>query len=230
MRRVLLVLPLLVAWMCGLPAPRSFAAPGCAPGGTLPPAGAAERQVGDLDGDGLPDTLWIGMFPGADGAMKRVVGTTTASGANTDVQISTASPMPLAALAVDAQQNGGNQIIVSDGRGAHLYTFADCRLQTVVDGHYGRPFLFDLQNLRDLGTGVGCSDLGKGRHLVALQASQNNGQWTVRRTQINLNGTVATTGQSDTVAAISAQDVVVTSAETISCGDLTIGQDGVQQP
>src|SRR5262249_31334725 len=184
---------------------------------------------GDLDGDGLPDTLWIGMFPGADGAMKRVVGITTATGANTDVQISTASPMPLAALAVDAQQNGGNQIIVSDGRGAHLDTVAGCRLPPVVDGHYGRPFLFDLQNLRDQGTGVGCGDLGDGRHLVALQAVQNNSRWTVRRTQINLNGTVATTGQSDAVAAISAQDVVVTSAETISCGDLTIGQDGVQQ-
>ena len=230
MRRILLVLPLLVAAMCGLPAPRSFAAPGCASGGTPPPAGAAERQVGDLDGDGLPDTLWIGMFPGADGAMKRVVGVSTASGADSDVQITTASPMPLAALAVDAQQDGGNQIIVSDGRGARLYTFANCRLQAIIDGHYGRPFLFDLQNLRDQGTGVGCSDLGDGRHLVTLQAVQNNGQWTVRRTQVNINGTSASTGQSDTVAAFSADDAAVTSAETISCGDLTIGKDGVQQP
>jgi hypothetical protein len=165
--------------------------------------------------------------------MKRVVGITTASGANSDVQIVTASPMPLAALAVDAQQDGGNQIIVSDGRGARLYTFAGCRLQAITDGHYGRPFLFDLQNLRDQGTGVGCSDLGDGRHLVALQALQNpgnTGQWTVRRTQVNINGTVATTGQSDTIAAFSAEDAAVTSAETISCGDLTIGKDGVQQP
>ena len=34
----------------------------------------------------------------------RVVGVTTASGANSDVQISSASPMPLTALAIDAQQ------------------------------------------------------------------------------------------------------------------------------
>jgi hypothetical protein len=52
----------------------------------------------------------------------------------------------------------------------------------------------------------------------------------VRRTEINLDGTVASTGRSDTIAAISAQDAAVTSAETISCGDLTIGRDGVQQP
>lgn len=174
--------------------------------------------------------MWIGLFRDAGGRTNRVVGVTTASGAISDVQVDSASPIPLSALAVDAQENGGNQIIVSDGRGARLYTFADCRLQTVVDGHYGRPFLFDQQNLRDQGTGVGCSDLGDGRHLVALQASQTDGQWTVRRTEIDLNGTVATTGRSDTVTAASAQDAAVTSAQTISCGNLTIGQDGVQQP
>ncbi len=147
--------------------------------------------------------MWVGQFRGGDGHSNRVVGVSTASGANSDVQISSASPMPLTVLAVDAQDNGGNQIIVSDGRSARLYTFAACRLQAVVD-RAGAPFVFDLQNLRDHGTGVGCSDLG--------------------------NGTVATIGPSDTVTATSAQDPAVTSAQTISCGDLTIGQDGVQQP
>lgn len=228
MRRLLLVLPLAAAWVA--PAAPSFAATGCPAGGTPPPSGAAQRQVGDLDGDGQPDTLWIGLLRDADSRTNRLVGVTTASGANSTVQITSASPIPLSALAVDAQQDGGNQIIVSDGRGATLYTFAGCRLQTVVDGHYGRPFLFDLQNRRDQGTGVGCSDLGDGRRLVALQALPSDGAWTVRRTEVNLAGTVATTGRSDTVAAASAQDPAVTSAETISCGDLTIGQDGVQQP
>jgi hypothetical protein len=92
------------------------------------------------------------------------------------------------------------------------------------------PFVFDLQNLRDRGTGVGCSDLGNVRRLVGLQALQTDGQWTVRRTEIDLNATVDTIGESDTVTATSAQDPAVTSAQTISCGDLTIGQDGVQQP
>ena len=174
--------------------------------------------------------MWVGQFRDGDGHSNRVVGVSTASGANSDVQISSASPMPLTVLAIDAQDNGGNQIIVSDGRSARLYTFAACRLQAVVD-RAGAPFVFDLQNLRDHGTGVGCSDLGNGRRLVGLQALQTDtGQWTVRRTEIDLNGTVATIGPSDTVTATSAQDPAVTSAQTISCGDLTIGQDGVQQP
>jgi hypothetical protein len=232
MRRVLLALPLVVTVWLSVPAARSFAAAGCTPGGTPAPTGAAQRLVGDLDGDGSPDTLWVGRFREGDGRTDRLVGITTASGANSDVQISSASPIPLAALAIDAQNDGGNQIIVSDGRSARLYTFAECRLQAIVDGG-GAPFVFDLQNLRDHGTGVGCGDLGPpsvGRHLVGLQALNNGGQWTVRRTEIDLYGTLATIGQSDTVTASSAQDPAVTSAQTISCGDLTISKDGVQQP
>jgi hypothetical protein len=234
MRRALLVVPLLVVFL-SVPAARSFAAAGCAPGGTPAPAGAGLRQIGDLDGDGLPDTLWVGQFrsaPPDEGRTNRVVGITTASGANSVVQISSASPIPLAALAIDAQNDGGNQVIVSDGRSARLYTFAECQLQAVVDSE-GTPFVFDLQNLRGHGTGVGCSDLGPpsiGRHLVGLQALEDGGRWTVRRTEIDLYGTLATIGQSDTVTAASAQDPAVVSAQTISCGDLTISKDGVRQP
>ncbi len=227
MRGLLLVLALCAG--VGV-APTADAAPGCPPGGAPPPAGAAQRQVANLDGGEGPSTLWVGLIRDGNGGASRLVGVSTASGANSGVPISSASPIPLTALAIDAQGNGGNQIIVSDGRSARLYTFAACRLQVVVDAHYGRPFVFDLQNLRDNGTGVGCSDLGDGRRLVGLQAVNNAGQWTVRRTEIDVDTTVATTGRSDTVAAASAQDPAVTSAQTISCGDLTIGQDGVQQP
>jgi hypothetical protein len=235
MRRVLLLAPLLVGGWLSLPAAPSFAAGGCARGGPALPAGAAARQVRDLDGDGQQDTLWVGPSRDGDGRTNHVVGVTTASGANSDMQVSSASPMPLAAVAIDAQQDGQHQIIVSDGRSAHLYVFADCRLQTVADNQ-GAPFLFDLQNLRDHGTGIGCSDLGPtsmGRHLVGLQALEdpgNSGHWTVRRTEIDLNGTLATVGQSDTLTATSARDPAVTAAQAISCGDLTIAKDGVQQP
>lgn len=189
-----------------------------------------QRQVGDLDGDGLPDALWIGLQQGDNGATNRLVGVSTASGARIGVPIVSASPIPLRALAVDAQQNGETQILVSDGRGAQSLVFAQCELRTVVDSRSGKPFVFDLQNLRDSGTGVGCSDLGDGRRLVALQALDNGGQWTVHRTEINLDGTRATTGRSDTLAAASTADPEVTSAQTISRGNLTIDQDGVQQP
>jgi hypothetical protein len=231
MRRVLLVATLLAA-VLSVPPARSFAATGCAPGGAPPPAGASQRKVTDLDWDGQPDTLWLGQFRDASGRTDRIAGVTTASGANSGVQIISASPIPLSAMAIDAQQDGQHQIIVSDGRSAYLYVFADCRLQAAADNQ-GAPFLFDLQDLRGNGTGIGCSNIGPpapGRHLVGLRAANQDGQWTVRRTEINLNGTLATIGASDTVPATSAQDPAVVSAQTISCGDLTISKDGVQQP
>lgn len=231
MRRALLLVLLLVATWFSVPAARSFAAGGCTPAGVPPPADAVQRKVRDLDWDGRPDTLWVGQSRDGNGHIDRIVGVTTASGDNAQVDVVSASPIPLAALAIDAQQDGQHQIIVSDGRSAQLYVFANCKLQTVADNQ-GAPFLFDLQNLRDHGTGVGCGDVGPsspGRHLVGLQAL-NDGQWMVRRTEIDLNGTLATIGPSDTVTAASAQDPAVTSAQTISCGDLTIAKDGVQQP
>jgi hypothetical protein len=208
-------------------APASAAA--CPAGGEPPPPRAVQLQVDDLDGDGLPDALWIGGVRKADGAAHRFVGVSTASGAISDVEITTASPIPLRALAIDAQRDGNHQIIVSDGRGAYLYAFAECRIQTVVDNQ-GAPFLFDLENRRGNGTGVGCADLGDGPRLVGLQALQHNDQWTVRRTEVNLNGTIASIGRSDTVTAHSAQDPAVTAAQTITCGSLSMNQDGVQEP
>lgn len=218
----------LVGATCLIAAPRAVAAPGCPSGGNPPPPGATSRQVGDLDGDGLPDTLWVGKWQNASGAIARAVGISTASGANSDVEIESASPIPLRAMAVDVQD--GHQVIASLGRSAPLYSFTDCRLQPVVDGHYGWPFVFDMENLKGSGTGVGCSDLGDGRRLVALQALDNGGQWTVHRTEVDLNGIRAGTGRSDSLTATSAHDPVVATAQTISCGSLTINQDGVQEP
>ncbi|MFV8317838.1 hypothetical protein [Mycobacterium sp. 23] len=213
---------------CLVAVPRATAAAGCPPGGALVPPGAATRQISDVDGDGLPDTLWVGKWQSPDGAMTRAVGIATASGADSHVPVVSASPIPLRALAIDAQD--GHQVIASVGRSAPLFAFADCRLQTVLDSHYGRPFVFDLENLAGNGTGVGCSEAGGERHLVALQALGSGGQWTVRRTEIDLNGLRAATGASDTLTATSAQDPAVTTAQTISCGERTIDQDGVQEP
>lgn len=221
MLKLLPVVPLVGAALL-IAAPSSAADAGCPPSGPPPPPGSVQQQVSDLDGDGHPDALWI--------SPSGLVGISTASGAITSVQVTSASPMPLRALVVDAQENGSHQVIVSNGRSAHLYAFTNCQLQTTVDSHYRKPFLFDLENLAGNGTGVGCSNLGDGRHLVGLQALQQGNEWVVHRTEIDLDGTLASTGRSDTLTATSAQDPVVTTAQTISCGDLTIDQDGVQQP
>jgi hypothetical protein len=229
LRRLLVVLTAAGALPIAVLTAAPASAAGCPAGGGPTPPRAVQQQVDDLDGDGFPDALWIAAVREADGATQRFVGVSTASGAISDVQITNASPTPLRALAIDAQNNGSHQVIVSDGRGAYLYSFADCKVQTVVDSH-GAPFVFDMQNLRGTGTGVGCADLGGGPHLVGLQALPQNNQWTIRRTQIDLNGTVASNGRSDTVTAGSAQDPAVAAAQTITCGGLSIDQDGVQEP
>jgi hypothetical protein len=228
LRRLLPVSLAIAALATALVTAAPASASSCPAGGEPPPPRATQQQVDDLDGDGLPDALWIANVREDDDATHRFVGVSTASGAISNVQITTASPIPLRALAIGAQNDGRHQIIVSDGRGAYLYAFVDCRIQTIVDTH-GAPFVFDMRNLRDNGTGVGCADLGDGPKLVALQALLHNDQWTIRRTAIDLSGTVANVGRSDTVTAGSAQDPAVTAAQTITCDGLSIDQDGVQE-
>ena len=197
-----------------VPALSSAAASADACSQTKPPLDAASKQVG------RGDMLWI--------SRNGTVGLTIPGGTGV-VQVDNAGPLPLQALLIDAQQNGQRQLIVSNGRGAHLYLVSGCDITPAID-QQGQPFVFDLQNLRGAGTGVGCKDMGDGRHLVALQAVLGPTGWTVHRTQIDFDGATAKLGRSETVTATSAQDRVVTEAQTISCGDQTITADGVQQP
>ena len=208
MIRVLVAVILGAAFLNCAPA---HADPNCLEEG-IPP-GSATRA---FDGG----TVWIS----PDG----LVGVTTDGGSGR-IRVPSASPMPLQALVIDAQGNGEQQLIVSNGRVAHLYVLAGCKISAAYNGQ-GEPFQFDLQNLRGNGTGVGCADLGDGRHLVGLQALPDGGGYTVRRTEINLDGFIATIGLSDTITGTSAQDPVVAWAMNISCGDQTMAQNGVQQP
>jgi hypothetical protein len=183
-------------------------------GQAKPPLDAASKQAG------RGSMLWIGR--------NGVVGITTPGGTGV-VQVTDAGSLPLQAFLIDAQQDGNQQLIVSNGRVAHLYTVSGCEITAVTDPQ-GAPFLFDLEDLRGNGTGVQCLDLGDGRHLVGLLAQPADNGYTIRRTQINLNGNVATPGKSDTVGGQSQHDALVASASTISCGDLTLTKDGVKQP
>ena len=181
-------------------------------GAGAPPPGAASKDVSATYGQ--PATLWL---------TDTVVGITTPDGYG-EAPIRSASPLPRRALLVDAQQDGSHQLIVDTGRDAQLFTVSGCTITRVVDGQ-GDPFLFDLGHRRGTGDGVGCSDLGDGPHLVQLLQQRHD--MTVRRTEVDLTGATATTGRSDTVTATSDDDPVWTSAQTISCGDLTIDSDGL---
>ena len=207
-----------VAGLSVIIAPRAIAESGCGPGG--PPPGATSKDVGDVYGQ--PATLWL---------TNTVVGISTAQGYGEEA-IESASPIQRRALLIDAQQDGNHQIIVDTGREANLYTVSGCKITTVVD-QQGAPFLFDMGHRRGNGDGVGCSDLGDGRHLVGLlqlRDKQDKPLLTVRRTEIDLNGVTATIGRSDTITATSDQDPAWTTAATISCGDLTMARDGLRAP
>ena len=216
-------------------APHAIADTGCGPGG--PPPGAASKDVSDVYGQ--PATLWL---------TNLVVGITTSQGYG-EAAIPSPSPIERRALLVDAQRDGNHQIIVDAGREAHLYAASGCTITPVIDqagaclswAHCrpGMPFLFDMGHRAGNGDGIGCSDLGDGPHLVALLPKNDNahggahggaqgGQWTVRRTEVDVNGATATIGRSDTVTATSDQDPTWTTALTISCGDLTMDRDGLR--
>jgi hypothetical protein len=209
--RLLVLMAVAVAALSVVIAPRAVADVACGPG--EPPPDAASKPVGDVNGQ--PATLWV---------TDLIVGITTAQGYG-EASIDSPSPLSRQALFIDARQDGNHQIIVDAGREAHLYTVSGCTITAVVDQH-GGPFLLDRGHRMGTGDGVGCSDLGDGRHLVQLlQLSDGR---TVRRTEIDLNGATAKFGRSDTVTATSDQDPAWTTAADISCGNLTIARDGVQ--
>jgi hypothetical protein len=200
-------------------APHAVADHGCGPGGG-PPKHAASMDVSAVYG--APATLWIS---------DTKVGLTTPQGYS-EADIQSPSPLQRSALMVDAQQDGNHQVIVDTGREAILFTVSGCTIAPAVDER-GLSFRFDIGHRRAVGDGIGCSDLGDGRHLVQLlqlRDDQDNPLIIVRRTEIDLNGPLATIGRSDTVTATSEQDPAWTSAADISCGDLTMERDGITAP
>jgi hypothetical protein len=202
-------------------APRAAAEGGCGPGGGPPPKEkAAGKDVSAVFGQ--PATLWISNF---------IVGLSTPQGYS-QAAIESPSPLSRSAMMIDAQQDGNHQVIVDTGREAILYTVIGCTIAPAVDDK-GLSFRFDIGHRRDVGDGIGCSDLGDGRRLVQLlqmRDDQDKPLLTVRRTEINLNGPLATAGRSDVVTATSEQDPAWTTAANISCGDSTMAGDGVQAP
>lgn len=205
-------------------APPTEAAPaGCAPTGTGVPADAAATETIDLDGDGLPDTLWL-----ADADGSRTLGVTTASGATFTHPVDLAGPAGAAALAVHPDPATLPGVLLTDNRLADLLLVDDCALVDATDAA-GAPWQFDL-GFTGYGTGVGCLDLtGSGTTtLVGLDATGDG--TTVTRTAIDLAGTVATAGTSDSVTLDPGDQTAIDTAHQITCGDRTLAADGVHEP
>jgi len=182
--------------------------------------GATVKQIIDVDGDGRPDTGWIGG--------SRLFGITTASGATFSTVVKSASPNPPAMLVANIE--GTIVALASDQRAAALLLVKNCTLVPAQNAQ-GSTYYFDL-GAGVSGTGVGCSQVAgtQGRSLVGLKLirdSSGNPQ-SVERTQIIIDGTQARNGAYDTVPATGPQGAAAAASATqISCGDLTMAADGV---
>jgi len=154
----------------------------------------------------------------------------TASGAASDVEVETGSPIPLSVLVVDADESPPVEVLVSDGRTVHLYEFVDCRIQPVLNVDR-ETYLFDL-GFRGTGTGVGCAAIDGHRQLVGLLARPRSGNrvpWS--RTVVHLHDLRATNGATDSGTFTSpTDDRAIQLLHEVSCGDLTMESDGLHEP
>jgi hypothetical protein len=212
-----------------LPQSGTTAPTGC-PGtkGTVP-AGVASRVMGDVDGDGQPDTLYV--FVGESGV--RHFGLVTATGYRSEWTTPNASPVAPSVLGVvDANQDGHPEVFVNPGRLVDLLTFADCRLQPYLN-QQGHPYEFSI-GFGAVGTGVGCVDAdGDGRRdLVGLdEHDQGNGKVAWTRTIVTLHGTQARNGAKDSGTYTSpADDAQIALLHRVTCGEDAFANPLVANP
>jgi hypothetical protein len=203
------------------------AAAGCTGSATVPP-GARTEEVVDVDGDGRRDTAYTAYTSGDLSDLR--FGIVTAAGGTSSVPFESASPVERRGMVVDADERGPVEIFLSDGRGAALDVFVDCRITPVLDDR-AEPYSFD-RGFRGTGTGFGCMDAdGDGRRdLVGLlggfQAeSRPTVEWS--RTIIGLDGTTARNGRTDHgTYQRGRDDARIDRLFQFTCGDLTM-QDAV---
>lgn len=203
---------------------------GCTADGTGVPAGVVSNLTIDVDGDGKADTEWIQ----TDSGGQVLLGITTASGATFGAHFSSASPIARSMLVADATGNGEIVALAGDGRQANLFVVDGCHL-TPATNDQGSQYTFDL-GFGAYGTGIGCSQVvgTSGRQLVGLKLNldASGNPTSVDRTVVQLDGTRATNGPSDSidVRGRAVSDPAVTTAREITCATRTLSADGVRQP
>lgn len=182
------------------------------------PAGASTKATQDVDGDGKADTEWIARVND-----QTEFGVTTDSNATFSYDVSSASPIARGGF---VSKLGSRFIsLLSDGRVVYVHMIANCTFVQPKDGT-GVPYIFDLQDLRGNGTGVGCVS----GTLIGYLAEGDGSTFTVTQTIVKLSedGATASNGAVSTIATgVAASDPRVKTAESVTCGDDNVASAGV---
>ena len=182
------------------------------------PEGAAAAEIADVDGDGQNDTEWY-----SEASAPFSYGITTASGATHALTDDLAGPGAHSGWTA-ALYNGVVVTVLDDGRSASLHAFVDCEYVTPI-GVDGRPYTFDMQNLRGYGTGVGCLEVEGGLELNGLQITENHGDsYALMATGITVStdGHSAVNGYTAVSAAVPTDDQRISDARTSSCANAAL--------
>jgi hypothetical protein len=129
-------------------------------------------------------------------------------------------------LLADVTGSGEVIALASDGRQVLLYGISQCSFVPILNPQ-GEQYAFDL-GFTGFGTGVGCVDAdGDGTtDLVGLKVvDADDGEGTIERTIIELDGPNARNGATDSVPVTRAS--LADEARTVTCGDRTMAEDGV---
>lgn len=173
-------------------------AAGCAATDEKVPGNAATKKTFDLDGDGKPDTIWVG-----DGRK----GIKTASGAVVSLPVSNAGGPEVTVFA--QALNSGATVLMENGRQAYISAFSNCEL-VETENVQGEQYSFDL-GFNSPDTGYGCANGEDVVDLVglALTKSKDGGTkpWLMEQTVIDVSqdGQSAENGEKEIIGQFSTQ-------------------------
>ncbi|PXA72761.1 hypothetical protein [Cryobacterium arcticum] len=191
---------------------------GCPETDATMPDDADSAEIADIDGDGKNDTEWY-----SEATVPFTYGITTASGGTYTLEDDLAGPNTHSGWTA-ALHNGVVVTVLDDGRGATLHAFVDCAFVTPI-GVDGKAYTFDMQNLHDNGTGVGCLEVDGGLELNGLQVTENrDDSYSLLATGITVSddGSSAVNGYTAVSASLPADDRRVAEAQTSSCADAPV--------
>jgi hypothetical protein len=192
--------------------------------GTAEGATAESSAMGDVDGDGAPDTLEVVH----DGAGTWHLQVTLASGGSSYTQLPSDGVGGMEMIgAADVDSDGKEEIFVQTGSGAStaiigLFTVqGGCDIERItLDGN---PAEFPVGATVGNISGLQCSNVPEARSIIAFSGTSADGQtYAVTNSELELSGTTLTEVASGTGQA-GYGDELHTAASTFHCDDTTYG-------